>query len=182
MISTRIKIDLGQGIVEAEGSEDFVRSVYDDFKIRLGSTHVQRPVEPPKNQVKIGASKVEIPKKKKVGRSAPSIVTDLDLSGGGKAQRLREFYSQFKPSSNFERNLIFVYYLTEKLHIAGITVDHVYTCYRDIPGLKAPNTYQSLIDTSRRHGWLDTSKTDDIKFTVKGMNYLEHDMPKSESE
>ena len=186
MTITKIRVDLGQGIVEAEGSEEFVRSVYEDFKGRLRLSNAPISTEPPKQPVKKVA---KIPaqgvgKKRKGGpsRSSPSLITNLNLRGTENVESLRDFYAKYKPTSNFQRNINFLYYLTEKLGITGITVDHIFTCYRDIPRLKAPNAYQSLIDTSRSHGWIDTSSTDDIKVTIKGINYLEHDMPRPKPE
>jgi hypothetical protein len=185
MTNTRIKIDLGHGIVEAEGSEEFVRSIYEDYKNRLESTTFKSPLEPSTSGIKRETKSATQPatKKKKGGsRGNPSLITSMDLSGGGKVESLRDFYAKYKPTSNFHRNLVFIYYLTNNLGMTGVNVDHVYTCYRDIQGIKTPNVYQSILDTTRYHGWLDSSSTEDIKVTIKGMNYLEHDMPKSESE
>jgi hypothetical protein len=184
METTRIRIDLAQGIVEAEGSEEFVRSIYDDFRSSLEDQTTEKASRANSQTKKKGATKKKgsggrtKTKRSGAGRGSPSIVKDLDLSGGGKKQKLRDFYNKFKPSSNFEKNLIFVYYLTQELGMTGVTVDHVFTCYRDIPGIKAPTALQqSLWDTTNRRGWLDTASSEDIKVTVPGINYLEHDMP-----
>ena len=109
----------------------------------------------------------------------PSIVKDLDLSGGKKGQRLKDFYNMYDAKTNYDRNLIFVYYLEHKLGTQDIGVNHIFTCYRDISGLKVPRAlHQSLLDTSNRRGWLDTSDTENLKVTIHGVNHLEHDMPK----
>jgi hypothetical protein len=105
------------------------------------------------------------------------------LSGQGKVERLKDFYAKFEPKTNMERNLIFVYYLKQKLELETVTTDHVFTCYRDISGIKAPEALrQSLIDTASRRGWLDTEDSDDIQITIPGVNYLEHDMAKKTTE
>jgi len=185
-MSTKIKIDLSHGTIEAEGTEEFVKMIYDDFKAQLT---IKPPVTSKKTSkldkpsVKPSESKssVSTRKKKGIGRKIiPSIVSDLDLSGAGKEISLRDFYAKYIPSSNFERNLIFTYYLSNKINLSKITLDHIFTFYRDIPNTKAPNAlHQSLIDTSKRKGWIDTASTEDIKVTVPGINYLEHDLPKS---
>lgn len=186
---TKIRIDLTQGIVEAEGSEEFVRSIYDDFRSSLKDSSKLQTLQPEDKSIKNIPSKMKKnsggtkTKKSGAGRGSPSIVKDLDLSGKGKKQSLRDFYNKFKPASNFEKKLIFVYYLNQELGIAGVTVDHVFTCYRDIPGIKAPAALQqSLWDTTSHRGWLDTSSSEDIKVTIPGINYLEHDMPKASSD
>lgn len=121
-------------------------------------------------------------KRSKKGARIPKISSELDLSGGKKGQSLRDFFSQFVTSSNFERNLVFVYYLKQVAGIKPVTIDHVFTCYRNIKVLKVPvSLEQSLIDTRMHKGWFDTSSLDDIKLTVPGINYLEHDMKKAEA-
>ena len=120
-------------------------------------------------------------KRSKKGARIPKISSDLDLSGGKKGQSLRDFFSQYAPSSNFERNLVFVYYLKQVAGIEQITIDHVFTCYRNIKSVKVPgHLEQSLIDTRVHKGWIDTASLDDIKLNVPGINYLEHDMKKAE--
>jgi len=188
--NAKIRIDLIQGIVEAEGNSAFVKSVYDDFKYRLLSqpqntgqgrkrdAHEAAPVSPET------AKKASTGRKKKAGGGSISgkMVNDLDLSGFGGAERLKDFFSQYKISSNYERNLIFVYYLQHRLNLENITIDHIFTCYRDV-GVKVPSALQqSLWDTSKHKGWLDTSKGENVTVTVPGMNHLEHDLKKQGDE
>ena len=186
MTNTKIKIDLGQGIVEAEGSERFVQSIYDDFKGRLDPKSqpvTQKQTSKTKGNKQSANSSKSTPKKSKTKGDLPKIVAALDLSGAGQSERLQDFYAKYKPKSNFHNNLIFVYHLQQNLGLAGITVDHVFTCYRDILKLKAPEAlWQSLRDTSRRQGWLEAISRKDIKLTMSGMNYLEHNMPKADED
>ncbi len=127
------------------------------------------------------------PKRKKGGKlktkaKRPSIVRELDLSKNGSTPSIRDFYQKYAPKTNLERNLLFCYYLQNLKNVKPITIDHVYTCYRNIQELKIPkNLYQSLVDTSRLKGWIDTSSMYDISVEIAGINYMEHDMPKSES-
>lgn len=193
-MTTRLKIDLSLGTVEVDGDDAFVRAVYADFKDRLLSVTPSAPVhkthELKQKEKPAGAPTVRAKeksggaKKKKTsgGSATGSFVKDLDLSGGGKIERLKDFYAKYNVTSNFERNLIFVYYLQHKVEQPNITIDHVFTCYREV-GVKVPKALQqSLWDTTNRRGWLDTSDANDLKVTVPGMNYLEHDMPKASAE
>ena len=62
-------------------------------------------------------------------------------------------------------------------------MDSVYTCYKHIKKIKVPgNLYQSLADTKNKNGWIDTSNMDELKVTIPGENYLEHDMQKKAEE
>jgi hypothetical protein len=80
------------------------------------------------------------------------------------------------------RNLVFLYFLQHNMGIEAITQDHVFTCYRDIPGIKVPVAMrQSLIETDQKRNWIDVADPDDLKVTVHGVNHLEHDMPKKQA-
>lgn len=180
MSVTKIRIDISQGIVEAVGSEAFVRAIYDDFKDRVAD-QPPAPANRPQKPKGASAKSPAAPKKTRGATKGnnPSIAKDLDLRPKGK-QGLREFYEQYNAKSNFEKNLIFVYWLQEVAGLTGISQDHIFTCYRNIRGVKAPAAlYQSLVDTSKRKGWLDTTDTDDVKVTIPGVNHLEHDLPKN---
>lgn len=59
-------------------------------------------------------------------------------------------------------------------------MDHIFTCYRNISSIKTPGALQqSLIDTARNKGWLDTASLGDIKVPIAGINHIEHDMKKA---
>lgn len=134
----------------------------------------QVPLAPEKSK------RSSIGKKKKTsgGSASGKMVNDLDLSGAGGTDRLKDFFSQYKISTNYERNLVFAYYLQHRLNLQSITIDHIFTCYRDV-GVKVPSALQqSLWDTSKHKGWLNTSNGESITVTVPGMNHLEHDLKK----
>ncbi len=184
-MSTRIRIDLAQGMVEAEGSEEFVRAVYEEFKDRLGKPTEGFRANDPGTATTKKPTKAAATTSEKASRKArpknPQIVPDLDLSGHGKTESLRTFFSQFIPKTNFDNNLIFIYYLKQKLKLQTVGIDHIFTCYRAMPGLKIPgHLEQSLKDTRASKGWIDTKSLDDLQLNVPGINYLEHDMQKAE--
>jgi hypothetical protein len=177
----RIRIDLSQGIMEAEGNEQFVLRIYSDFiekiKGRLKSPSGSKKIkarkadEKPQNDNKI--------KKKSASKRVVlyKLVKSVDLSGAGEMQSLNEFFQQYKASKFYEYNLIFCYYLQEVAGITPITIDHVFTCYRHISKLRTPKALsQSLFDTSRRQGWIDTSSLDNITVSLDGINHIEHAM------
>lgn len=181
MGQTKIRIDLDQGIVEAEGSETFVKSVYHDFKQVLSTRVLPKAPTVPKPKARKAPKQdpetQPTPKGKgrKKKRPSPSLVKDLDLRPNGK-EALGDFFSRYEPKSNFEKNLIFIYWLREIADVPVINVNHVYTCYREIP-VSAPKAfYQSLIDTSNKKGWIDTADIADIKVTVGGVNYFNHNL------
>ena len=66
------------------------------------------------------------------------------------------------------------------LNLSEITVDHVFSCYKNI-GVRLPqNLPQNLNDTaSSRYGFIEV---DNGKYTVSilGINLIEHDLPRKE--
>lgn len=192
MSTAKLRIDISQGLLEVEGSDQLVREIYADFKDQLHgptSSPTAKSTKPlgktpsPKSDEGSTDQRSSGRKKASSGGTQPSIVKDLDLSGKAKkVERLKDFHASFTINSNLERNLVFMYYLQHKIEVSPITPDHVFTCYRDV-GVKVPTALvQSLRDTSNRRGWLDTANTNDLKVTVPGMNHLEHDIPKAKTD
>lgn len=185
MGDTKIKIDLSQGLIEAEGSEDFVKLIYSDFKDKLQEMDKgkQKKVDGKKKEEEKGIKRPSKSKKVKPSISGQplQLVKDLDLSGINGKLSLRKFCGQYSLKSSQEKNLTFCYYLQEVINHTPITVNKVFTCYRNL-GIKTPKAlHQSLWDTSHRKGWLDTTSLEDIKVPIAGVNYIEHDMKKADS-
>jgi len=112
----------------------------------------------------------------------PTFVKDLDLKKSGNTPALREFYAQKKPETFTEQNTVFVYYLNRLREIEDVTPNHIFTCYKEV-GARLPGAlYQSLLDTNRNKGWIDTGDTARILITPIGENFVEHDLPKKNRE
>lgn len=181
---TKLRIDLQTGVLEVEGEESFVRQVYDDYKSKLNSIQKSQDIKQDERQIpseKESVSTQANGKKKTKSRSAReslTIVKDLDLSAKGGKQSLRDFYGTKSPEMGMEKNAVFVYYLEKIASLNKISVNHVYSCYKDV-GTRVPNALkQSLLDTSHHKGWIDTTSLEDIKTSTPGENFVEHDLPK----
>lgn len=179
-MDTKLRIDLSQRTLEVEGSEAFVREIYSDFKDRISAISQVTPKKTNEKQ----AAKAEAPtpskgKHRQLKKEALSIVKDLNLAGQGDKPSLKDFFSNYKARSQWEKNVIFVYYLQNIAKVTPITTNHIYTCYRNV-GTKIPGAFkQSLWDTASDKGWIDTSSLENIKLTTQGINYIEHDMAKA---
>jgi len=103
-----------------------------------------------------------------------SLITSLNLVSNGK-ESLKDFYTKYQVKNNMDRNIVILYYLRRVIGEENLGVNHIYTCYKHL-SQKVPNIYQSLLDTKNRKGWVDTSNTDDLKVTVAGENYIEHEI------
>lgn len=128
-----------------------------------------------------GAEKGIKKKTKQSARIAPKnlqsfkLLNDLNLYPTDK-ENLKDFYGKYLSKTFFENNLLYVFYLEKTLKISEISVDHVYTCYKKT-GQKVPgNLYQSLADTRKLKGWIDTKNMNDLKVSIQGENYVDHEM------
>ena len=108
--------------------------------------------------------------------SSPTSVRDLDLAPDGKPS-LKDFVAEKRPKTNHDRNALSVYYLSEILGIDAVTVDHVFTCYKDMRWREPVDLANNLSLTANRKRFIDTANRDDIKITPAGRNHIEHDLP-----
>lgn len=109
--------------------------------------------------------------------SVPNIVKDLNLRVGGK-DAFGDLVKSKQPKSGEERSLLAIYFLRGLAAVKAVSADHVYTVYK-YQGWKVPSNLRNQLQViSSTKGWLDTSDGSDIKLTVPGENYVEHDMAK----
>jgi len=160
-------------------AQNFLSDVFDDNAIDqwglgdLKSSGTSTKSKSPKTN----DEKTSTPTKtsSKGGRAASDelkMLDDLDLNPKN-GQGFKDFVGLYKTSSNFERNLVYTYYLKEVLKLQEpINYNHIYTCYRWLDE-KFPNAFtQSIKDTKSNKQWLSYSKLTDIKVSPKGMNHI----------
>lgn len=173
----KLKIDLARGLFEAEGSEEFVKQRFEKFEDAIKTK--KTPFVKEESSIKSASLKKKSGTKQNVRRDRFSIVKDLNLQPKDK-EHLKEFFEKNFPNTNIERNTVFVYYLQKTLRRDKITIEHIFTCYKEI-GLMIPgNLKQSIVDTSSRYGYLDASNMKDIKVVVMGENLVEQKLSKKE--
>lgn len=187
-MDTKLKIDITNGIIEVEGSENFVKLIYSDYKesFNVKTIGLKRETKKRADRGKVSPNggKKERPQKHRSvkGPHTPKINASLDLAASGSLPSLETFYNQYKPSNNYENNLIFCYYLQNIRKNEDTSIDDIFTCYRKLK-LKLPRAFkQNLSDTSRRRGWINTSSLEKITLQIAGVNYIEHDMKKAGDE
>lgn len=105
-----------------------------------------------------------------------SIVTELNLNPNGKTN-LKDYFAKYKPEQNPETFLVIVHYLEKEISEPNISENKIYTCYKHLT-LPVPNIRQTLQNIHSRKGWINTSNFSDLKVTVAGENYIEHEMKK----
>ncbi|MGL5080803.1 MAG: hypothetical protein ACRC8A_04900 [Microcoleaceae cyanobacterium] len=128
----------------------------------------------------VSASVTANSKPKKSSSKPPimSIVKDLNLRPEGKLL-FRDFYAQKKPSTQEQAVTVAVYYLKRVLELDKVTPEHVFTCFKDVERKTPKHMPQTIRDTAKRRGWVDTSERGSIRITNHGENLVEHDLPAS---
>jgi hypothetical protein len=198
-MTTKLHIDIAQGVIDIEGDPDFVREIYTDFKEQLlNSTQFAEPASPPASDNSPSGysdGKTDIVSKPKTKRRAASkrrtssdepvsgVVADsprLDKSLDTSA--LGVFYNEFTPKNNAEKILIFLKFMTEKLGIENPNTDQVYTCFK-ATGTKIPKAFaQAFYDTSSKFGYIDFRSPTDLPVTISGDNYFNHTLKRKAAE
>ena len=118
------------------------------------------------------------PKRKRT--RGPTVRKDLDLRPNGKTPLL-EFAESKEPKNNYDRNVVSVYYLRRIADTEIVSIDHVFTCYREMGWREPADLANSLALTASKKGFLDTSTSKDIKLTPTGRNHVEHDLPRKKN-
>lgn len=121
--------------------------------------------------------------RKSSGKESYSVDRNLNLRGDGKnVPSFKDFYNEKKPRSAQEFNAVAVYYLKRVLELEVATLDHAYTCYREVPKeVKVPKAFkQSFIDTKNRGGWIEFDTDGNLLIPHRGVVFVDSDLPHPE--
>jgi hypothetical protein len=153
---------------------------WDKFASKAKPQTPQIAVEQGGDNKKSKTTKAKVAKKTKTSSknksSTPTLIKDLNLNASGK-KSLKAFVEEKQPNDNQEKCTVAVYYLRHELELESISIDHIFTCYKNV-GWRVGNLYNIVRLTASRKGWLDTSNSNDIKTTPHGENLVELDLPK----
>lgn len=191
IVNTKLTINLREGILDVEGSDEFVRAIYEDFKGEVAKR--QQPINGAHRQLEVAStgsrdsdSLIEETKVKPKKRTRHSAV-----SGEGQKPRpakykptfdpslnlkeLPEFYDELSPAKASEKILIFAVFLSEKLKMAPCTADHIFTCFFTVKDrTKIPEAFeQAFRDTQSRTHYIHYETLQEISVTIPGSNHFE---------
>jgi hypothetical protein len=145
-----------------------------------GNAHKFSPdTIPPILSAPVDESAKSTKQKKKAAPSssvALKLLGDLDLAPKGK-QSIKEFFEAKQPKSDPQKYCAILYYLKNVLGIQKVSLDHFYTAFKYLE-IKVPNIYVGLRNTRIRNGWVDPTDSDDVKMTLNGENFIEHEIAK----
>jgi hypothetical protein len=192
-MTTKLKIDVSQGILEVEGSESFVKVIYNDFKTHFAGIETADKLTPARRGRKAKAEVAAEAPVEPVGApvvleevvEAPpvlpapayNLIKDLELGIGEGRPSLVEFMDSKFPLTNEERNIVFLYHLQQNLKLKAITPDHIYTCYKHAR-IRVPLNLDNSLHIIDQRGWIKTTKNGYIQLTSVGKLYVEQQLPK----
>ncbi len=89
-----------------------------------------------------------------------------------------DFADEKRPKTHQQKQAVIVYWLRDEAGLQqGITVDHINTCYQAAGWKRPKNLENSVVVTSMRKAWLDTSDLSNITLTVPGEDLVSHELP-----
>ncbi|MCV0392810.1 MAG: hypothetical protein K5790_05880 [Nitrosopumilus sp.] len=180
MGDAKIKVNLKEGTVELEGSEEFVKSYWEKISNSLKNMPVVHSTEPlPTIKPKQNSSpkKKSKQKQKKINLS----LIPLDLKEKDNRPSFSKFFEEKCPKSNQEIVTVIAYYLKHYLNIPVLKYGHALFCYNEIKKPKPLNIVQLFRDTVFYKKWLTTGKeVGTVELSIAGENLVEHDLPAKE--
>lgn len=196
-IVTKAKINLKEGLIELEGSEEFVGNYLDDFKDLLlegkytppqQEAEEEEPEIPPENNQpnKPKANKSTTKRKTTSSkRTAPKVeVERFDIHGKGDIPSLKAFMDEKKPGTK-NGNIIVVigYYLTEILGEKFFTLGQIEYAYKMLSLKRPGHLRQIMINEKNERDLYEPDAEDKSKWnlTRSGELFVSDQLPSTES-
>ncbi len=192
-MTAKIHINLSQGILEVEGEPEFVRSIYDDFKVDLAALRLENStreshananapalvtyreaesiVAPQTNDEPAQKTSQSAKKLKGAKKESYSYLKELNTGMPEEPTSLAAYLKMYSPNSGPARNTVILKYLKDQHADTAASMDHMYTCYSNA-GLAMPGSLYESIKTaanaSKGYGYIDRADQNDLKISYKG--------------
>jgi hypothetical protein len=194
-MASKIHINLAQGILDIEGDEEFVKSIYesllDQVVAQFGNGKIadqsaaaadvqaddEQDVDAPNPVQKTSRKRASSKRASSEGTLkaaySPKIVADLDTTG------VSQFFAQYIPKTNSDKILIFAKFLESK-GANNCSADDIYTCFIAAKQ-RVPMAYkQSLYHArGRTNAFIKFQSIDEISVTHIGSNHFNHDLQRT---
>ena len=106
----------------------------------------------------------------------------VDLKAGETKPGLREFYSEKRPASHYEKTAVFAYYLTKFNKNTEVKYGEILSCYEEVDE-KKPSIVDIIKNSIRYKGWLEAgSDKYSCRLTISGENFVKFDLPAAQVE
>jgi len=202
-MTVKLKIDLVNGVLEAEGDDAFVRSIHSEFRSYVGeffkpsprkSAAILASVEPadtvgdddamPSERSAGGERKRGVRSRRRGGASEggaarkatyePKVDPDLKLPG------LTELFQQYELKTHKEKILFFGHYLQNVAGKSPFSANQIYTCYK-ITKDRPPQAFaKALNDARSNYHFFKYETLDEISVTHLGDTHFDHDLKKKD--
>ncbi len=120
------------------------------------------------------------PTKPRSKRAAPTgpfkVDKELNLVPKGK-RSFKDFVAVTQPKNQVEQCLVAAYWLTHEVGEESTTGDRVFTCFRDA-AWPIPANLSNKLSVAGTKNYLSSTKRDDIRVSINGVNFVEHTMLK----
>jgi hypothetical protein len=199
MAIVKLRVDIANGVLEAEGDESFVRDMHAEFQSYVrqsatpatparpqeaavpvpaeaqeaeGGTNEQKGRRKPSRRRPKGPSPDNVQASKKASYE-PRVLTEMNFSD------LPGYLGGYSPKKGHKELIpLFAKYLETEKKITPFSADHLFTCYR-FAKTKPPAAFtQTLYDARGKHHFLRFENFDAISLTHIGETYVEHDIPR----
>jgi hypothetical protein len=184
-METKLKIQSGGLLIEAEGQQDFVKEIYEYAK-----TILEQQTKPPKkSNAAIGdRNKKHSPENKPKASSSNKTkhelktLDNLDLYGKKGNESILDFTAKYFPKNHKQWFIILLYYFQEVRKLDKIGLNHIYTAYKAInkkhSSLKKPpkSMRDNLYNCNRNSTLIEITSVDDFRLNEHGINFAENDI------
>lgn len=192
-MTTKLHINLSQGIIDIEGDPELVREIYIDFRSRLleaaanssdttggPSSSAEDEDEPAAKTTKTKRTRRTPAKRRANGeQDGPTISSDSPkLDKNLDTAKLPQFYASYTAKNHPEKILTFLKFLTDVAGVESPNSDQVFTCYKTV-NEKLPVAFaQAFRDTSAK-GYIDLKSSTEMPVTIAGDNHFNFKMKKT---
>lgn len=193
MENISLKIQTGETSIELSGDSITIKEFFDDIKNNglgiLGSSQKKEDqikkvekIETKLSERKISDNKRKISKASKTKASVISRYENIDLGlDANKRQELKEYYSNFKLSTNVQKIYVLSYWLKEVANITEIDTNTIFSALRIVGEKVSFNIPQAFTDIQHRNQYLiSTGEKGKYKITPIGEDYVNYELSKKD--
>lgn len=178
-------------VLEIEGTEEFIWKLYNDFKESFLSTktakvlHTSTPQAITQsissaNDDNLNDEPQKKSKKKQKSSSISKKITllelDRDFINSENERKFREKIKEFIIPSAHDKKITLFVYVMQKIGMTNITLNQIFSCYRQLSEKTPNNLRQAVIDSKNKKCWIVNEDWTDIKTHHKGEEMVEFEL------
>lgn len=190
MENISLKIQTGETSIELSGDSTTIKEFFNDIKNNglgiLGSSgQKNEPME--KVETKLSEKKITENKRKasRASKTKAYVISkyeNIDLGlDARKRQELKEYYSNFKLSTNVQKIYVLSYWLKEVANITEIDTNTIFSALRIVGEKVSFNIPQAFTDIQHRNQYIiSTGEKGKYKITPIGEDYVNYELSKKD--